>query len=142
MSHSSSDKYLYFTVGLLKDSFALDALRQDAVKHHMVDYPGQLIALRLTEYYEMMARGIVQPAIRVPAVMNPVETEEDSKEKKVAPPSPTPVNGSMQSPSSMPAVNQITGYMRARHRDNERIIFASPDADQNADEAADYWSTL
>jgi hypothetical protein len=142
MSHSSSDKYLYFTVGLLKDSFALDALRQDAVKHHMVDHPGQLIALRLTEYYEMMSRGIVQPVVRVPAVMNPVETEENSKEKKDAPPSPTPVNGSMQSPSGMPAINQITGYMRARHCDNERIIFASPDADQNADEAADYWSTL
>ena len=45
------EKYLNFNVGLLKNSFALDALWQDALKYHMIDQPGKLIALRLTEYY-------------------------------------------------------------------------------------------
>ena len=62
MSQSSSDKFLYFTVGLLKGSEALEALRQDAVKHHMIDHPGQLIALRLTEYYESLNQGQIQAA--------------------------------------------------------------------------------
>src|ERR671924_1793294 len=60
------EKYLYFTVGLLKNSFALDALSQDALKYHLIDQPGKLIALRLTEYYEMMARGNLQPGASTP----------------------------------------------------------------------------
>src|SRR5690349_17458447 len=48
-----TERYLYFKVGLLKDSFALEALWQDALKYHMIDQPAKLIAMRLTEYYEM-----------------------------------------------------------------------------------------
>src|SRR5438105_1505806 len=51
-----SEKYHYFTVGLLKDSFALEALEADALKHHMIDQPAKLIALRLTEYYDLLTR--------------------------------------------------------------------------------------
>ena len=60
------EKYLYFTVGLLKNSFALDALSQDALKYHLIDQPGKLIALRLTEYYEMVARGNLHPGASIP----------------------------------------------------------------------------
>ncbi len=160
MSQSSSDKYLYFTVALLKDSFTLDALWQDAVKHHMIDQPGQLIALRLTEYYEMMTQGVVQPVVRVPAIMATPETEGvQSREEKpsasgvaptpVVPPSPAPASQPPATPSPAPQpaannsfINQITGRMRALRRDNDGIIFASPSVDQNADEAADYWAPM
>jgi hypothetical protein len=148
MSHTSSDKYLYFTVGLLKDSFALEELRQDAIKHHMIEQPGQLIALRLTEYYEMMTKGVVQPVVRVPAIIQSVETESgnsnnSNKDKRaghtspphVAPPSAHQTNG-------MSPIKQVTGRMRALRRDQDNVISASPDADQNADEAADYWNIL
>ncbi len=57
------EKYLYFTVGLLKDSSTLDALWQDALKYHMIDQPGKLIALRLTEHYEMIAQEGLHAAI-------------------------------------------------------------------------------
>src|SRR5437763_14928963 len=60
------EKYLYFNVGLLKNSFALDALRQDALKYHTIDEPDRLIALRLTEYYELMAGGVLPVGIGVP----------------------------------------------------------------------------
>lgn len=57
MTHAQDpEKYLYFSVGLLRGSLALNALWQDALKYHMVDQPGQLIAMRLTEYYEALAR--------------------------------------------------------------------------------------
>ncbi len=51
-----TEKYQYFTVGLLKSSFALEALKADAMKHHMIEQPAKLIALRLTEYYDLLAR--------------------------------------------------------------------------------------
>jgi hypothetical protein len=180
MSQAPTDKFLYFTVGLLKDSDALEALRQDAVKHHMIDNPGQLIALRLTEYYEMMNEGIVQPVIRVPAIMSPVETLANLQgEKHVSAPLPSPAapvsnveiasaspsyeaqvqqgspsqagqNGRfvqpsqpMQSPTyGSPPVSQVTGRMRALMKEGDTIVSTSSNADQNADDAADYWSVL
>jgi len=154
MSQSSSDKYVYFTVGILKDSPMLEALRQDALKHHMLDYPGQLIALRLTEYYEMMTQGIVQPVVRVPAIMAPI-VEPEEKEQLSSATAPHPAHSShhiKQSltpipPSSAPTgpnptfIGQLTGRMRALRREDS-VIPTSPNVDQNADEAADYWSTL
>ncbi len=156
MSQTVQDKYQYFTVGLLSDSFALEALWRDALKHHMTEHLGQLIALRLTEYYEFMTQRVVQPVVQVPHLVKPGESVEaedwGSKERlspTTAPASPmsTPLP---HSPSLTQAqmsnhhvlLNQITGSMRSIPRDNEDIIFASPAADQNADEAADYWSTL
>ncbi|GCE09743.1 hypothetical protein [Dictyobacter aurantiacus] len=161
MSQSSSDKFLHFTVGLLKDSEALESLRQDAVKHHMIDNPGQLIALRLTEYYEMMNKGIVQPVVSVPAVMTPVASEVKPQSEadaqvpsyKPAPvqPAQQPVQSYQQSarPAPMPAyesgpvVRQPTGRMRAIVQNGgENVVSTSSNADQNADDAADYWSLL
>jgi hypothetical protein len=84
MSKTPSDKYLHFTVSLLKGSTALEALLDDALKHHMVDHPGQLIALRLTEYYQMMNQGIVQPVVRVPAIVLPIEQENTHQTEKTA----------------------------------------------------------
>ncbi len=48
-------------VGLLRDSWALDRFIKDAVDHHMDDQPGKLVALRLTEYYELLDRLNVFP---------------------------------------------------------------------------------
>ncbi len=164
MSQSSSDKYVYFTIGVLKDSQTLEALRQDAVKHHMVDHPGQLIALRLAEHYEMMHNVTIQPVVRV-------SVEADEKEKSIhstaphpvhltpAPPAtpiaPMPTNPAVRSFTPTPAnqgqhipntnnsfMNQNTGRMRALRTESESIISTSPNADQNADEAADYWNAL
>jgi hypothetical protein len=192
MSQTSSEKYLYFTVGLLKGSAALDALRQDATKHHMVDQPGQLIALRLTEYYEMMNQGIVQPVVRVPAVLLSVEKDEavgresslhqeqmtaqenPTTQQPVATPLPIPTptvihaqNTASISSISMPTVTHvqnvapvssvptrphlhpvedspvsITGRMRAVRHENDEVVSVSAAAEQNADDAADYWSIL
>jgi hypothetical protein len=126
------EKYLYFHVGLLKNSFALDALRQDALKYHMVDQPGQLIALRLTEYYEMMARGILHPGLRVPIAATPTATGNRGGEEEMAAVSFPGTNGT----------NPMTGQVDAYHLDDESIVAASPDAEQNADEAAEYWARL
>lgn len=157
MSQPLSDKYVYFTIGILKDLTALESLKQDALKHHMIDQPGQLIALRLTEYYEMMNQGIVQPVVRVPAIMAPI-VELEEKDKPTTPhtahsphksPSqsltPLPPSQFTQPSTSANAgptfIGQLTGRMRALRREDS-VISTSPTADQNADEAADYWSTL
>ena len=127
-----SDKYLYFNVGLLKHSFALDALRKDALKYHMIDRPDQLIALRLTEYYELMARGVLPPGIGMPLAIGVAASgKRDGKEDM------TPKNSTASNDAS-PASGQAGAY----HSDEEDIVTASPDAEQNADEAAEYWARL
>jgi hypothetical protein len=169
MSQTSSEKFLYFTVGLLKGSAALEALRQDATKYHMIDHPGQLIALRLTEYYELISQGIIQPGAQVPAPPAPETTtgqeqvaETDAPQRTV-PTSIVPSTNVQPQPASMgqshgrlPAytdtmdasasstnmLNQLTGKMRAFRRENDNVLSVSPSAEQNADDAAEYWSTL
>lgn len=128
MSHDP-EKYLYFTVGLLKDSFALDALRQDALKYHMIDQPDQLIALRLTEYYELMAGGVLPPGISVPLATTPTGSSARDGRKELAP---------ANAPGSHGA-SPLAGQAGASSAEEESIVAASPDAEQNADEAAEYW---
>lgn len=147
MSQNSSDKYIYFSVGLLKNSSALEALRQDALKHHMIDQPGRLIALRLTEYYEMMNEGIVQPVVKVPAMFVPVsEGKEENEQTQQSPANSTPQVNQPTMPvhtaGSNAFIRQLTGKLRALQQNGDNIIATSRDAEQNADDAADYWSTL
>jgi hypothetical protein len=126
------DKYLYFHVGLLKNSFALDALRKDALKYHMIDQPDQLIALRLTEYYELMAEGVLPPGISVPLAVGVAASGKRNGREEM-----TPTN-STESISASPTTGQAGAY----HSDEENIVTASPDAEQNADDAAEYWAQL
>ena len=123
------EEYLYFTVGLLKNSFALDALRQDALKYHMIDQPAKLIALRLTEYYELMARGISHQGVGVSSAATPISN--GGEKEGVAAGSPG-ING----------LNSTTVQGDDAHPGDENIVAASPDAEQNAEEAAAYWARL
>lgn len=122
------EKYLYFTVGLLKDSSTLDALWQDALKYHMIDQPGKLIALRLTEHYEMIAQEGLQAGAGTPMAVTPKASSNGHHQKSVISAHSTGSNGA----------NSINDY----HSNDESIIAASPDAEQNADEAAEYWAQL
>jgi hypothetical protein len=110
------EKYLYFNVGLLKNSFALEALTQDALKYHLIDQPGKLIALRLTEYYEMIAQGNLPQGTGLPLTLTS-----------------TPFSN---------APNPTTGKKGDGHPNDRGIVAASPDVEENADEAAEYWSRL
>ncbi len=75
-------KFLYFKVGLLKDSDALDALWQDALKHHLVDQPDKLIALRLTEYYELIAQDLIHPIAQVTqSILAPAQVAQEEPEQ-------------------------------------------------------------
>lgn len=138
------EKYLHFQVGLLKGSSALDALRKDALKYHMIDQPGQLIALRLTEYYELMARGMVPPTASAAIAAN--DTGVTIRSKHDAP----QVSSRSQQDDTSPAIaaannNQVSstaGKMSAYPPDADGALVASPEAERNAEEAADYWALL
>jgi hypothetical protein len=125
-----TDKYLYFNVGLLKGSPALEALRQDALKYHMIDHPGQLIALRLTEYYEIMTRGLLPPVASV-SIATPAVSEDGGHRRGV----PTSDASGMNGASHVP-----TGEYDMPNDDS--MLTASPDVDRNAEEAADYWAIM
>ena len=55
---ATSDKYTSICgrVSLMRNSWALQRFVDDAEMHHMDDQPGKLVALRLTEYYEIVER--------------------------------------------------------------------------------------
>jgi hypothetical protein len=118
-----SEKYLYFNVGLLKDSLALQALWQDALKYHMIDQPGKLIALRLTEYYDLLARGVLPQGTSAP--FSTASTAGS--------------NGGREDTHPRQAINHTGSSHKS---EEEPILSASSEADHNAEEAADYWSIL
>jgi len=122
------EKYLYFTVGLLKDSSTLDALWQDALKYHMIDQPGKLIALRLTEHYEMKAQESLHAGAGIPMTPMPKAVGNGHYQKSVT--------------SANSTANNRADLMNDFHSNDESVIAASPDAEQNADEAAEYWAQL
>jgi hypothetical protein len=127
------EKYIYFTVGLLKNSFALEALRRDTLKYHMVDQPDQLIALRLTEYYELMAGGILPPSIGVSHATTSTGNGNGNGNGRKALTSLANIPGSH-------GTGPVAGDAGTPPADEESVVAASPDAEQNADEAAEYWS--
>jgi hypothetical protein len=190
MSSDTEEKYLYFKVGLLKDSFALEALWQDALRYHMVDQPAKLIAMRLTEYYELTNKGPMQPRATAPMpTISPVFIDRENKEDAETPTSSTPaIRPSVTSPpaahppvvhpaahppvvhpaahppvvhpaahppvvhpathlSTTPAPNTTPdnynpNVSTTAHERGESSLTVSAEVDQNAEEAADYWSLL
>jgi hypothetical protein len=132
MSQDLEEKYVYFNVGLLKNSFGLDALWQDALKYHMIDQPDKLIALRLTEYYEMMARGILHPGPGMPIAATPPAIGNGGGREGMTAASSPGFNG----------IAPMTGQAGDANPGEESIVTASPDAEQNAEEAAEYWARL
>jgi hypothetical protein len=111
----NTDKYYYVNrVGLLKDSWALQKFLKDAERHHMLDQPGKLVALRLTEYYEWMER------------MNGGVT-------------PTPVtNGSSATAANLPPIGNVPPL--AIDEDDELMTSHSETDQKDAlDGIADYW---
>jgi len=146
------DQYLQFTIKLLKGSFALSALWQDALNYHMIDQPEKLIAMRLTEYYELIARGTLRPGPSAPGASNPPAANIAPAGNNVVSPSlpPSTPGGRMATP--LPAVN---GNLNARtvpsqpkeevYIENEGDVVVRSSSlvvEQNADDAADYWSPL
>ncbi|SRR6266487_825052 len=123
------EKYLYFNVGLLKNSYTLNALWQDALKHHMIDQLGQLIAFRLTEYYEIVGKDILQPAASV-SITSAINGSRAGKGMTSA------------SFAEISHAASLTTEEEENHSDGESPVAASPDAEQNAEEAADYWTVL
>ena len=157
---SDTEKYLYFKVGLLKDSFALEALWQDALRYHMVDQPAKLIAMRLTEYYELTNKDAMQsrPTMHLPTtppmftdmedaetptsstpVIRPPVTSNSAGHPPVARPvehlsTPSALNTQQANPANNPPSDVYQG--------EETSLTVSAEVDQNAEEAADYWSLL
>jgi len=126
------EKYLYFTVGFLKHSFASDALWRDAVQHHMVDEPALLMALRLTEYYELRARGHIDAT----TTLSPPTTPSENHKGRYG-----------EETSTMKAVGRPEARPEASpggedHLSDQSTAAAFSAAEQNAEEAANYWALL
>ena len=106
------EKYRYIDVGLERGSWALVMFEEDARKHHMSDQPGKLLALRLTEYYELKNKREVLSSRELPL-------ENDD-------PVIQPSHEQIRSPDT----SQVS---------EEDVLKISQQEAENADEAADYW---
>jgi hypothetical protein len=91
-----TDKYRYLTVGLSWGSEVLERLQADAERHQMGDQLAKMIAVRLTEYYELVNRGVVVPGITVLAAEPSTTvrvaretTETRTRSNSVASPAPS-----------------------------------------------------
>lgn len=126
-----SEKYQYFRVGFLKDSFALETLMADAIKHHMAEQPAQLIALRLTEYYDLLDRMVPTFPQAVLSTARGSNMETNSR-----------TNSLLESAWHVAEDAENGIATGSSYEPESEIITASPDAQRNADEAADYWATL
>jgi hypothetical protein len=131
MPKDSSEEYEYFTVGLLKNSFTLEALQADAMKHHMIELPAKLIALRLTEYYDLLARSM-PPVLNVS--LSPIRSSGMGNGSEA-------IFGMKYNGHSVHNPDAGVATMPADESEEE-IVVTSADAEQNADIAADYWTTL
>jgi hypothetical protein len=126
-----TEKYQYFTVGLLKSSFALEALNADATKHHMTEQPAKLIALRLTEYYDLLTRvGPLMPSV------SHFTTQSSEMENGSRSSSAIDYDG----PLDHDPHHEIS--ILPYGEQEEEFVTMSADAEQNAELAADYWAIL
>jgi hypothetical protein len=153
------EKYLYFNVGLLRGSPALNALWQDAMRYHMIDQPGQLIAIRLTEYYEQLASGNMSPTASTPTSppTSALPPPRDEGMQNEPPPSLNTMsrekeestlafNGSYREKNENTLIlnnpSLANGYRQQSHSYTQETFASSSGAEQNAEEAADYWKLL
>jgi hypothetical protein len=106
-------RYHYITIGLLRDSWALEQFLADAELHHMTDQLGKLAALRLTEYYELVDKGAVLVG-SLPASAQPRTHPRETPRTK----------------QGRPTEEQTSG---------EAIAPVSEQASENADRALDFF---
>jgi hypothetical protein len=132
------DQYVQFTIKLLKGSFALSALWQDAVNYHMIDQPDKLIAVRLTEYYELVARGASRSGLSMQgASVAPAAIPAPAANHTMPQPQQPAASPSQRVPAPQPAES------RPDELTNDTVVSSSPTVvEQNAEEAADYWAPL
>lgn len=149
---SDRDQYIQFTIKLLKGSFALNALWQDALNYHMIDQPEKLIAMRLTEYYELVSREAIRPGPNMQGSAPNTQTANLASAGNNAVPtlSPTANPGPRNVPPQSANGNASTRTVPSQPSEEGRIdkvndIVTRASAlvvEQNADDAADYWSSM
>lgn len=125
-----NQKYVYVTIALTRGSKAERWFTQDAEEHHMVEHPGKLGALRLTEYYELKEElktlGMIAPSLLT--LLRSVGA------------APQPVNT-----SSSPALGPSSPTERSEPEFTEppdMIRMETGQAEANAEEAGEYWNPL
>jgi hypothetical protein len=106
------DKYLYITIGLLRGSDAEQRFLADARRNHMVEHPGKLAGIRLTEFYELLETGLLSPALLAALGSKGVQIQATPVEPKT------------------------------REESNGDLLRISNEADSNAEEAGEYWNPL
>lgn len=135
-------RYRYLTVGIAWDSWTLQQLEADGNLHQMEDQLAKLMVLRLTEYYKLVERGVINPGVTAMmqhALIQPIQAQ----------PMPPMTNGDGAMPTSYhSASNGSRGggggtipSLTEPETEEAATIGESANADENADAALDFFST-
>jgi hypothetical protein len=111
------EKYRYIDVGLERGSWALAMFEEDARRHHMSDQPGKLMALRLTEFYELKKE---REASVSRELLQRIENDH----------------------SLLPRSSGNSRHISTIHASADNVLEISQQETENADEAADYWGGI
>ncbi len=130
-----TEKYQYFTFGLLRGSWALQKFLNDAERHHVLDQPGKLAGIRLTEYYELTEKGaIMTGAIPAMTPMPPGGVATNGA-----------TNGTEQTTTTISSTRRGGRSSKAVEpppavaTDEEAMMGLSGDPDENADAALSFF---
>lgn len=109
-------------VVLTRGSWALERFVEDAVNHHMDDQAGKLVALRLTEYYELLDRLNVLPGGL--ALISPMPE----------------IDGGQQGNGKAPAVRSAAKQRDEEEDEDEQGSTSTPNTNGGIDDAVlDQW---
>jgi hypothetical protein len=122
-------KNRYFQLGIAWNSWTLKRLEEDAHLHQMEDQITKLMVLRLTEYYQLVAKGVIVPGATamMPA---PVQAQTEAASSN----GHTPNVATATSRRDRVATSAVS-----EEEPEGNTIAESSEADQNADDALDFF---
>ena len=118
------EKYFYINrVGLVHGSWGHKKFEEDARLHHMEEQPGKLVALRLTEYYEL------------------IERLEKLGGAWTIPGAPPEANGAARAANGTVTAKTVKLESLSSDQEEQREQ-EEQDPDQIIDDSIDYWTNL
>ncbi|GHO88228.1 hypothetical protein [Dictyobacter formicarum] len=131
----NTKKYKYLEIGLEWESWVLAQIEQDAADHQMSDQLAKLAALRLTEYYRLVQRGIIVSGLAMSAGSAPAYAPQRMEQQ----PAPEPVSERAPRPSRERRSPRVKDAEPPEELSEIEIIEESESAGDNADLAIDFF---
>jgi hypothetical protein len=123
--------YRVYKVAILEESWVNDMIEQDAINSSMPDHVNKLLALRVTEYYQLIRDGVISAAMLGSIDVAARSTNGGSR-----------ANGSAATPKRDQQRRPAPAARESSEEEQSRSVALSDDTDDNADAALDFFVPL